>query len=289
MRILSWNIQWGCGCDGVVSIPRIAGVIRQMLDADVICLQEVAVNHPGLCGSAGENQPALLAAAFPEYSAHYGIGSDLIAADGTRRQFGNLMLSRLPVLQILRHSLPAFAESGKPSMPRIAIEAVVASGARTLRVVTTHLEYYAPGQRSMQIDHLRTLHDEAFSQAMNRVSGYDLDPPFDAPRRPLRGVYCGDFNCAPDAPELARLPQAFDSHAPALVDAWTIAHPGMPHAHTVGLHGCPWPDHAYCCDYFFVSANLRDGVRGVAVNQETAASDHQPILLDLALESLGDA
>ena len=53
MRLLSWNIQWGCGCDGRVSFPRIVDVIRRMGDFDVVCLQEVAVNHPGLAGSAG--------------------------------------------------------------------------------------------------------------------------------------------------------------------------------------------------------------------------------------------
>ena len=284
MHLLSWNIQWGCGCDGRVSFPRIVDVIRRLGDFDVVCLQEVAVNHPGLAGSTGEDQVAILAAAFPGYSAHYAIASDLAGEHAARRCFGNLLLSRLPVQQIFRHSLPQQAESGRPSMPRVALEAIVATDGGALRVTTTHLEYYSRAQREAQIGQLRTLHEEAFSQAANLVTGYDLDPPFHGPQRPVSSVYCGDFNCESDAEEILRLVQPFLSGAPSLVDAWSVAHPGVANGFTVGLHGCAWPDRAYCCDYFFVSEDLRDRVRSVAVDQETAASDHQPIALKLALE-----
>jgi endonuclease/exonuclease/phosphatase family metal-dependent hydrolase len=70
MRLLTWNTQWGCGRDGRASFPRIVDVIRRIGNFDVICLQEVAVNHPGLAGSAGQDQVAILAAAFPGCSAH---------------------------------------------------------------------------------------------------------------------------------------------------------------------------------------------------------------------------
>ncbi len=284
MRLLSWNIQWGCGCDGRVSFPRISGVIRQMGEFDVICLQEVAVNHPGLAGSEGEDQIAILSDSFPGYSAHYGIGSDLAAENGARRLFGNLVLSRLPVQQVFRHSLPFPAEKNCPGMPRIALEVVIAAGHRGLRVTTAHLEYYSLAQRSAQIKHLRTIHEEAFLHSSGFVVGHDLDPPFKGPHRPISSVYCGDFNCEPSAGELACLSQPFTSGAPGLLDAWSIAHPGSPNAFTVGLNGCAWPDRAYCCDYFFVSEDLQSSVRRVLVNQETSASDHQPILLELALE-----
>lgn len=284
MQLLSWNIQWGCGCDGRVSLPRISNVIRQMGDFDLICLQEVAVNHPGLAGSEGENQVAILADSFPGYSVHYGIGSDLAGAGGARRLFGNLVLSRLPVQQVFRYSLPHSAERGRPSMPRAALEVIVAAGQCAMRVTTTHLEYYSLAQRTAHINHLRTIHEEAFSHASNVVAGYDLDPPFNGPHRPISSVYCGDFNCEPNAKELSCLVQPFETGAPTLLDAWSVAHPGIPNAFTVGLNGCAWPDRAYCCDYFFVSEDLCSSVRQVVVNQETNASDHQPILLELALE-----
>ncbi len=53
--MLSWNIQWGRGIDGRVDLARTAAVAREF-DADVLCFQEVAVNHPGLPGGAPMNQ-----------------------------------------------------------------------------------------------------------------------------------------------------------------------------------------------------------------------------------------
>ena len=55
MRIGSWN--------GRIRIHAIIDVLRK-LGADVICLQEVASNHPELEGDASANQFRQLAAAF---------------------------------------------------------------------------------------------------------------------------------------------------------------------------------------------------------------------------------
>lgn len=280
MRVLTWNIRWGCGCDGRVDLGRIAAVVRAQ-DPDVVCLQEVAAGHPGLPGSSGEDQVALLAQGLPRYSAHFAAGSDLAGEDGGRRLFGNMILARLPVAQVLRHSLPWTAEAGVPSMPRVAIEAVVAAGSGPLRVTTTHLEYYAPVQRAAQVRRLRELHEEAHSHAAAAPPPEDdVDPPFRHARRARSALLCGDFNCEPGSAELQDLVLPFDG-APALTDAWTIAHGARAHAPTVGLHGCPWPDRAYCCDFFFVTEDLTPRVRRVEVDGETAASDHQPLLLEL--------
>ncbi|HQV09649.1 MAG TPA: endonuclease, partial [Thauera sp.] len=50
MRLLTWNIQWGRGADGRVDLARTVAAIRAAGDFDVICLQEVACNFPGLAG-----------------------------------------------------------------------------------------------------------------------------------------------------------------------------------------------------------------------------------------------
>ena len=105
-------------------------------------------------------------------------------------------------------------------------------------MTTTHLEYYSRAQRETQIGQLGTLYEEAFSQATNPGTGYDLDPPFHGLQRPVSSVNCGDFNCESDAEELRRLVQPFLSGAPSLVDAWSVAHSGVANAFTVGLNGC---------------------------------------------------
>jgi endonuclease/exonuclease/phosphatase family metal-dependent hydrolase len=67
----------------------------------------------------------------------------------------------------------------------------------------------------------------------------------------------------------------------ALVDAWRLRHGDMARPPTTGLHGFKWPDQPACYDYFFVTEDLAKRVAEVNVQSETAASDHQPIVLDL--------
>lgn len=285
MRLLTWNIQWGRGCDERVDLERIAHVIRETADCDVICLQEVATSFLTLPGSRGEDQVALLSAAFPGYSAHYVAATDVPApAAGVRAQFGNLILSRLPVLQVWRHLLPWPADPAVPSMQRACLEAVVHAPGGLLRVLTTHLEYYSVLQRTAQMEALRALQAEAVVHARHPRQG-ESGSPFAPMPRPATAVLCGDFNCEPEAAELARLqaPAApNEPDWPAWRDAWPIANPGQAHAHTVGLHGAEWPDHPYCCDFVCVSTDLAPRVSAVRVNQATDASDHQPMLLELA-------
>ena len=63
MRLLTWNIQWGKGCDGRVDLARIVATARQFADADVYCFQEVSDHFKALDG--GEDQSARLAALLP--------------------------------------------------------------------------------------------------------------------------------------------------------------------------------------------------------------------------------
>ena len=65
------------------------------------------------------------------------------------------------------------------------------------------------------------------------------------------------------------------------MDAWAVAHGARAHAPSVGLHGAEWPDRSYCCDFFFVTADLAPRVCAVEVLADTAASDHQPVVLEL--------
>jgi endonuclease/exonuclease/phosphatase family metal-dependent hydrolase len=44
MRLITWNIQCGKGCDGLTNLARIVAVAKEMADADVFCFQEVSCN-----------------------------------------------------------------------------------------------------------------------------------------------------------------------------------------------------------------------------------------------------
>jgi endonuclease/exonuclease/phosphatase family metal-dependent hydrolase len=65
LSLITWNIQWGRGCDGRVDLQRIIRTARAMADFDVLCVQEVARNFPGLPGSNGGDQFRLLAELMP--------------------------------------------------------------------------------------------------------------------------------------------------------------------------------------------------------------------------------
>ena len=78
-----------------------------------------------------------------------------------------MILSRLPVKQAFRHLLPYPADHEVPSMPRVAVEAVVEAAFGDVRVITTHLEYYSLRKRSAQVEALRSIYAEGFDYAGN--------------------------------------------------------------------------------------------------------------------------
>ncbi len=281
MNLLTWNAQWCRGIDGTVSPARIVREARAFCDFDVLCVQEVAVNFPALAGSAGEDQVRLLAQALPGYTLHFAPATDVAGANGERALFGNLIASRLPVLQVLRHALPWPADPGVPSMARVALEAVIAAPWGPLRVTTTHLEYYSGRIRLAQVEALRALHAEACAHALRpRLAGTPGDP-FEARPRPASGVLCGDFNFRPDDHGHANLLAPFDPPAPRLLDAWQTLHAPAPHPPTFRLHDAQAGEAPYCCDFVFVSEDLRARLRVIAVGADTRASDHQPVRLEL--------
>jgi len=283
MKLITWNIQWGRGADGIVDLDRVVAHARRFADFDVLCLQEVSSGHHQLPGCDGSDQFSRLAALLPDFVPVAGVATDVRGIAGTRRRFGNMLLSRLPVLQVLRHLLPWSVEAGVMSMQRMAIKVTLDTPIGPLRVTTTHLEYYWAGQRAAQIDRLRELHREACAQARVKRPGVASDGAFEPVPRAGPAVLVGDFNCKPDGPEFARLLAPIDPATPAYCDAWEVAHPGVPHEPTVGWHDkAQWPGPPFTFDFVCVSADIVKLVHEVRVDAVTDASDHQPMLLELA-------
>ena len=48
MKLVTWNIQWGQGCDGRIDLGRIVRTAKDLCDADVFCFQEVSHEVLGL-------------------------------------------------------------------------------------------------------------------------------------------------------------------------------------------------------------------------------------------------
>ena len=281
LSLITWNIQWGRGCDGVVDLRRIVDTARGLADFDVLCLQEVASNWAGLPGGSGEDQPALLAHMLPGFTPLFGAATDVRADGGGRQLFGNMILSRLPVVQVFRHLLPWPVDPGKASMQRGLVEAVIEAPFGALRVMTTHLEYYSATQRSAQVERIRELHAEAALRAGRELKTDKSNGPFRSVGRAASAILTADFNFRPEDPLHDRLAAPHADGVPAFRDSWQVQNPAVPHPPTLGIYDRKqWPD-AFCCDFIYVTEDLCPRIAAVRVDQASDASDHQPVLLQL--------
>lgn len=282
MKLITWNIQYGKGVDGAVDFRRIVDTALRLGDADVICFQEVAVNFPVLDGGAGADQPAIIAGLLPAYTPVFRPGVDFGTEGGRRQQFGNMVLSRLPVLQVLPHLLARPADPGGRSMQRQALETVIAAPFGPLRIIATHLEFYSAAHRMAQVERIRALHEEAASRAAAPDAPDSSEGTYRTVQRPASALICGDFNFEPGWPDYGRILAPFDDETPAFCDAWTVLHPGQPHAPTCGIYDAEqWPKGANCRDFVFLTRDLARRLRRIEVDGKTAASDHQPVLVEL--------
>jgi endonuclease/exonuclease/phosphatase family metal-dependent hydrolase len=162
-------------------------------------------------------------------------------------------------------------------MPRQALEVVVTTSAGSLRVVTTHLEYYSPIQRRAQANYLVQCQRQ-WQETADRHPGENSGP-FRRFVCPAATILCGDFNAIESDPVYRLL---VDSE---FTDAWRLVYGEHPHAPTCGVHDrAQWDQGPHCRDFFFISREF-GGFRIARLVVETAtdASDHQPLLLRVAV------
>lgn len=286
MNILTWNTQWCCGLDGQVSPQRIVEGARDLADADVLCLQEIAVNYPGLQGGPGE-QLAQLQAQLPGWQLFFGAAVDEFTTAG-RQRFGNLIATRLPALQVQHYPLPYPADAGVRSMPRICtVVTVMDARLGAVRIMTSHLEYHSRRQRMAQARALRSLHIAACAQADARPQDSRDGSPFQNKSHTTHAVLCGDFNFEPHEPEYAALAVPWAAGEEGAVqpgrwhDSWRLLHPDTPQPPTFKLFDRSYGPEPVACDFMWVSDSLRTRVRGWKTDAVTQASDHQPVVLTL--------
>jgi len=285
MNIVTWNTQWCKGLDEVVSPERIISGARSLSDFDVLCLQEISVNYPALTGASPAHQPAEIQGLLPGYQVIFGAAIDeQPLGSPERQQFGNLIATRLPVLQIQKISLPSPVDPDNilPGMARIALVCTLQADWGPVRVVTTHLEYYSQTQRIAQAQALAQWHVQSNMQARypSPVLPENANTPYQQKPNTLDTVICGDFNFIPDSPEYGIVTRIQDENP--LLDAWVLAHPEQPHPPTFRLYDRTYGPEPVSCDFFFVSESLRNRVRKIHVDTLTQVSDHQPVSLELS-------
>ncbi|MDQ3715117.1 MAG: endonuclease/exonuclease/phosphatase family protein [Actinomycetota bacterium] len=193
LRLAAYNIAHGRGLDHQVDLDRTAAVIRRMA-AHVVCLQEVD-RHFG--ERSHHLDQALELSRALDMQVVFGASVTRSTRGGRTREYGNAILSRLPILTHDLHPLPG----RRGEEPRSAQRVLVELDAGALWVINTHLTHKSPQDRAVQALAVRELVAEGMGAA----------------------VIAGDFNADNDAPELAALTD--------LRDAWTESGQGDGRTH----------------------------------------------------------
>lgn len=169
LRVMTFNIHAGIGLDGRYDLERIAAIVNAVRP-DLAGLQEVDRRYDER--SRFDDQPARLAALTGMVPCY---GPTIVRGS---KEYGNLILSRLPVLSTRATALPSTLEA------RGLLEVVVDFGGIALTFIDVHLG-------------LGTGAAERMPQALAVAARIDAAP---APR-----VLVGDVNVQPPAEELVPL------------------------------------------------------------------------------------
>lgn len=283
MKILTWNVQWFKGLDGVVDIERVLHKAREMADFDVLCMQEISINYNALTGETPADQVARVRELLPGYEVFFASAIDELSPCGTyRQQFGNLIASRPPVRLVEHILLPdpaAEGEKNTPSMRRVCVVCTVEAPWGPVRVMTSHLEYYNATARLAQVSALREIHLRACARAA-RPPETIQDSPYQRKPYTMDAVLCGDFNFELDSAEHATMIQP--DLLGALINAWTTLDSSKSYPATFRIFDRTYGPKPVGCDFFFISPSMAKRVQAVLVDQQTQVSDHQPVLLELS-------
>ncbi|MGF6173268.1 endonuclease/exonuclease/phosphatase family protein [Ensifer sp. 4252] len=281
MRFASYNIQYGIGLDGQFDPERIAASLD---GADIIALQEVT---RGFHRNGHVDLVACFEALFPgHFSAFHApcdidIGSSVEdgRAVSRRFQFGNMILSRWPILSTRLISLPRTRTISPMNLQRGATEALIATPSGPLRVYSVHLDHVLPAERIAQIRFLK-----------ERLLGYPLegggitgadDFGFAEPPHPEDFVVMGDFNMEPETPEYCAMVGSRDAYygrslrVENAVDA--LAHLGRLTPESYSWIHPEDPQRRMHLDYCFISAGLVPRLKDGWTDYDAKGSDHLPI------------
>lgn len=236
VRVLCYNIRHGRGMDGAVDLERIAAVIRAA-DPDLVALQEV---DRGVRRTDRVDQPARLG----ELTGMTAVFEKNIDFQGG--EYGNAILTRLPIVHHTNHHLPQV----RPNEQRGMLEVRVRAGPHELVFLNTHFD-------SRPDDTERMASVELF-EGLLRTEAVGGERRGDLPV-----ILTGDINATPDSRVLQRLfTLMHDACPPEMNDVFTFRSDNP----TKRIDYILYNDHPdlRCLEY--------------QVIDEPMASDHRPIL-----------
>ncbi|MEO5323828.1 endonuclease/exonuclease/phosphatase family protein [Mesorhizobium sp. CC13] len=285
MKLVTYNTQYGVGRDGRYDLERIA---RAVDGADIVALQEVTRNFMrNNMADMVEGLARLLPDYFHVYGAAMDIDFGMVGDDGKpankRLQFGNMVLSRWPIVASRNLLLPRSRRISRGNLQRAALEALVMAPSGPLRVYSVHVDHVSQEERTLQIRHLK---ERAYAYVMEggAITGA-AEYGFPELPCPEEFVLMGDFNMVPGSPEhlvMTGVPDPVEgpqivAHHP--VDAYALAG-GVPDG-SVSWTDATHPEKSRLIDYAFVQADLAAKVKSVRIDTDADGSDHQPVWVEL--------
>jgi len=246
LRVMTYNIHHGEGTDGHFDLQRIAQVINQQ-QPDLVSLQEVDRGT----GRAGGVDQALELARLTGMDMAYGKAMDY---DGGA--YGVAVLSRTPLRLATAHPLP----HGEGREPRTALSVLINhEPIGEVLFIATHLQHNSEDDRLAEAKRLSALFVAAGG------------PPI---------VLAGDLNAQPLSPPMDVLLEDWRDAAAEVAGAT-----GTPGARgTPGAPAPTWPsdEPRVRIDYVLFRPPGAWRVVEAKVIDENIASDHRPLLVDLA-------
>ncbi|NLT21229.1 MAG: hypothetical protein GXY16_09575 [Syntrophomonadaceae bacterium] len=191
IRLITYNIHHGTNADETPSLHNITDLLSD-LDPDIIALQEVDKN---LARSGRQHQASVLAQRLNMNFVYAG------ALQYSNGEYGNALLSRLPIISYKKHLLPDPAEN------RCLMEAVVQGPTRPVGIFNVHMSLNA----SMRQKHLNDF----------------ILPRLEACPYPL--ILMGDFNSTNDQKDInlltARLTDTFYFNQGVITNTFSSSQP----------------------------------------------------------------
>lgn len=291
MRVVTYNIQYGRGRDGRYDIDRTA---QALLGADIIGLQEAEAYWDR---SGNIHQVERIAALLGDYHFVYGATVDIhktVADVRRRRQFGNAVLSRWPILTTRTFLLPKLSPLNAHSIQRGLTEATIDTPLGLLRVYTSHFSHLCPEERMQHAQialetHRRAPVDGAVQSGTALSDDGQADPSWSEsplPVVPAGAILMGDLNFTPDEPAYSLLVGPTSTRYGRLVqpngfvDTWTAAGNREDDGHT--LYHDMSAKRGKRIDYILATPDLAERTESAVVLTETMASDHQPVAATFA-------
>jgi endonuclease/exonuclease/phosphatase family metal-dependent hydrolase len=270
IKVVTYNIQFGIGLDGAYDLERIVDAVR---DADVIAFQEVT---RGFMRNQGRDMVAEIEALLLDRFTVHHMPADIDfgsrVADGravqTRFQFGNMVVSRWPILSSRGHLLPRSARTSSLNLQRGALEALIDTPNGPIRFYSVHLDHIDRDERLGQIEALKQI---AFSAPRTGTAVTGIGE-FGYSELPIAEdfILLGDFNLEPDLAEY----RAAVSEGGHLVDV------------TASDAGWSWTDPETKrpnkrLDYGFATPALAERMGEARVDQSARGSDHMPVWMQI--------